>query len=142
MSAQGKKYSSQWAAQFYVCAELSRRGYLVSIPLGNAKFTDIHVETESGHDFRIDVKSLINKGNNYIFKRIEPFKDKFYVLALLPPDSSAPSFFILPSKDLMAIRDDFQKEVETKGRNWNDPMAGVYIRHVEKYKDRWDLLPK
>ena len=42
----------------------------------------------------------------------------------------------------MQIRDTFQVEVEGKGRDWNDPMAGVYIRHIVDYKDRWGLLTK
>ena len=84
MADQTKKYASQWASQFFVCAELTRRGYLVSIPLGNAKFTDIHVETFEGKDFRIDVKGLKNKSNNFIFKRTEPSSNQFYVFVYLP----------------------------------------------------------
>lgn len=141
MVDQRKKYASQWASQFFVCAELTRREYLVSIPLGNAKFTDIHVETNDGKDFRIDVKGLSNKENNFIFKRTEPSPIQFYIFVYLPPDLSSPEFYVLPSKELMKIRDSFQAEVESKGRDWNDPMAGVYIRHVVDYKNKWELLP-
>jgi hypothetical protein len=142
LTPQEKRYQSQWASQFFVCAELTRRGYLVSIPLGNAKFTDIHVETLEGKDFRIDVKGLMNKSNNFIFKRVEPSAYKFFIFVYLPQDLTYPEFYILPSFDLMKLRDEFQAEVESKGRDWNDPMAGLYVRHIIGYKDRWDLLPK
>ena len=38
-----KRYCVQWAAQFFVAAELTRRGYIVSFTLGNAPETDLHV---------------------------------------------------------------------------------------------------
>jgi len=52
----GKKYFTQWASQFYVAAELVRRGYLVSLSFGNAPVVDLLVQSPKGILFTIDVK--------------------------------------------------------------------------------------
>ena len=36
-----ERTKSQWSGQFFTAGELTRRGYWVSIPLGNAPSTDI-----------------------------------------------------------------------------------------------------
>jgi hypothetical protein len=33
MASPSKRYQTRWAAQFYVAAELTRRGYLVALKL-------------------------------------------------------------------------------------------------------------
>jgi hypothetical protein len=54
--SQKAKFSTQWSAQFYVAAELTRRGYLVSLTLGSARFADLLVVSPGGSRFEIDVK--------------------------------------------------------------------------------------
>ena len=39
--AEIESYHSEWAAQFFAAAELSRRGYTVTLTLGNARATDL-----------------------------------------------------------------------------------------------------
>jgi len=47
MSSQTRKYLPQWACQFYAAAELTRRGYLVSLTFGNAPVADLLVVNPS-----------------------------------------------------------------------------------------------
>ena len=49
-------YSTQWVAQFYVAAELTKKGYIVAFTLGNAPSTDILVSTPTENNFRVEVK--------------------------------------------------------------------------------------
>ena len=56
MSRLSKRYQTQWAGQFYVAAELTRRGYLVSLTLGNAPVVDLLVVSPDGEHFGVDVK--------------------------------------------------------------------------------------
>lgn len=65
------RYDIQWCAQFYVCAELTRREYLVALTLGNAQETDIFVSSPSGRNFRIDVKGQSTK-NFWRFREKSP----------------------------------------------------------------------
>lgn len=53
---QKTRFSTRWSAQFYVAAELTRRGYLVSLTLGNALFADPLVVSPAGVHFMVDVK--------------------------------------------------------------------------------------
>lgn len=142
MADQTKRYASQWASQFYVCAELTRRGYLVSLPLGNAKFTDIHVETPGGMDFHIDVKGLMNKNNAWIVPHIKPVPNQFYVLVYLPPDLSYPWFYVGSSESLLKLMIENKKITLEKDLKWDEHWAGFYMKDIVSYKDRWDLLPK
>ena len=56
MNIQVKRYRTQWATQFYVAAELTRRGYLVSLTFGNAAVSDLLVSSPSGNNFTVDTK--------------------------------------------------------------------------------------
>jgi hypothetical protein len=58
MNPNSKRYKTQWAAQFYAAAELTRRGYLVSLTLGNAPVADLLAVSPSGKHFMVDVKGL------------------------------------------------------------------------------------
>jgi hypothetical protein len=62
MPAQSRKFQTQWTAQFLVAAELTSRGYLVNFSLGNAKFTDIQVETLRDNIFPWMLKGNQQKG--------------------------------------------------------------------------------
>ena len=55
-NAQATRYKTQWATQFYAAAELTRRGYLVSLTFGNAAVSDLHVQSPDGVLFTVDVK--------------------------------------------------------------------------------------
>jgi len=56
MGGRGKRRSirhfSQWSSTFYAAAELTRRGYLVSMALGMAPKTDLLVESPVANHLR------------------------------------------------------------------------------------------
>ena len=76
-------YQTQWAAQFYVAAELSRRGYMIALTLGNAPRTDLMATSPSGRFFRVEVKGQATK-NFWLIRRHHADKDHFYVLVFVP----------------------------------------------------------
>ena len=53
MASQPKKYKTQWTAQFFVAAELTRRGYLVTFTLGNAKDVDLLAVSPKARNFAL-----------------------------------------------------------------------------------------
>lgn len=82
MGVQAKRYRTQWASQFFVAAELTRRGYLVSLTFGNAPVADLLVVSPSEREFMVDVKGQSTK-NFWLFQRRERREDLFFVLVYL-----------------------------------------------------------
>ena len=140
MANQVKKYQTQWAAQFYVAAELTRRGYLVSLTLGNAPVADLLVVSPNGEHFMVDVKGQARK-NFWLIKRRTPRDDLFYILVYLPKDEH-PKFFILSSHELMREREEYRKRIESKGGKYRDELGGINWSTALKYENRWDKLPQ
>jgi hypothetical protein len=151
MTAQPRRYQTQWASQFLVAAELTRRGYLVSLTFGNAKFTDLMVETPSNKIFSIDVKGQSGK-NWWIIKPPEPNKDRYFILVYVPKNvDEAPAYSILSSTEMdveLKQEQERSKQAEVKRgepyKDWAPGMVGLAYSQPFKpdYKDRWDKLPK
>jgi len=139
-SLQKRKYQTQWTSQFYVAAELTRRGYLVSLTLGNAPISDLLVQSSKGVLFTVDVKGQSTK-NFWLIQRREPSSDHYFIFVYLPKDGSPPEFFVASSKEVMRRREEYKKEMETKGR-YRDDLGGIRWSTVLTYRNRWDTLPK
>jgi hypothetical protein len=140
MHDQSKKYQTQWAAQFFVAAELTRRGNLVALTLGNAKEVDLLVISQGGIKYGIDVKGLSSK-NFWLIKYREPKPDLYYILTYIPAKFKPPEYYILSSSDLMTEIALLKSAILTKGGSWSDQTEGVNWSQVLKYRDRWDALP-
>jgi hypothetical protein len=141
MSLQLKRYKTQWAAQFYVAAELTRRGYLVSLTLGNAPIVDILSVSPSGRQFMIDVKGQGTK-NFWLLKRRESREDLFYVLVYIPPDFTRPDFFIMESIEVMTLWDEYRDKLLSRGKTFKESFLGINWSTPFPFKDKWDKLPK
>lgn len=146
---QVSRYRTQWASQFLVAAELTRRGYLVSFTLGNAKFTDLMVETPGNKHFSIDIKGQSMK-NYWIIKPSENNRDdQYFILVYVPRNlTESPQYFILNSDDItkelkqhlermkqaeIVRGKPYSHKFETGGMAWDQPL---------KYEGLWDKLPK
>jgi hypothetical protein len=98
------KQLSGIAGEYYVAAELSRRGCLAAITLRNSDGVDILVSNESGEKtFSIQVKTTQNKRKWILGEKVENDKaaNKFYVFVNIQNDlNSLPEYFIVKAKDL------------------------------------------
>jgi hypothetical protein len=146
-----EKYHTQWAAQFYAAAELSRRGYTVSFTLGNAKGTDLYVESPNRKCFSVEVKGAKTKSGWYVKESQSPGAD-FFILVYVPvgDESPPPQFFVLTRRETENLvkqdvpkymekhdgvsREEAKKKVQT-GVSWKDATA------PNAHKDRWNKLP-
>ena len=140
MSPRAKQYQTQWAAQFYVAAELTRRGYLVSLTLGNAPVVDLLVLSPAGEHFQVDVKGLASKSFWLIRERPAP-PDLFFILVHVPSKGGPPDYFIVPGTVVMAGIATLRKRALDRGREWIEWGAGLNWGMASPYRDRWDLLP-
>jgi hypothetical protein len=117
------------AAEFFVAAELSRRGYNVTLTLGNTKSIDLLVEKESNL-VSIQVKGIQRtKSICWNLKRTSLREDIIYVFVNLNADTlSLPEFFILTFEEVKT----HLKEVKS-GRDYIDYN---YLKRLD-FEDSW-----
>ncbi len=147
MTAQTRRYQTQWSSQFLVAGELTRRGYLVSLTFGNANFTDLMVETPKNQHFSVDVKGQSTK-NFWIIKSPEGDRnDRFFILVYVPRDlTKSPQYFILSSTDMKEeLKQNREKvrQAEDKRREPYSPKFppdGLAWDQPLKYEGLWDKL--
>jgi hypothetical protein len=136
----GSRYHTQWAAQFYVAAELTRRGYLIALTLGNAKATDLLVSSDSGKHFRVEVKGQ-SKRNFWLYERVEPRDDLFYIFVAIGKVGEHPRFNVLSSAEAMTEYDEYKRAYPPaqweKWKGW----WGMKWQTAFKYENQWEKLP-
>jgi len=136
------------AGEYFVAAELSRRGYVASLTLRNTRGIDvlasnadatksvgIQVKTSQGDraDWMLNVKAEADRGSHL-----------FYVFVVLPAEGE-PSYHVVPSGDVAeSVRKSHQLWQDTPGRKGQQRSLTNTIRRFSDfdglYKDRWDLL--
>lgn len=146
MTKQSLRYKTQWASQFYVAAELTRRGYLVSFPLGNAPVIDLLAVSPTGKHFMVDVKGQATK-SFWLIRERELKDDLFYILVYLPKGGESPQYYIFSCGELMREREAYRNYIEKrysdgKGKRYREDFGGINWSTALKYKDRWDILPE
>ncbi len=123
------------AGEFFVAAELLKRGLQTSLTLGNAKAIDLFVINEKGTQFTVQVKASRNRNNYFL---IDSRKIKggacIYVFVVLNKVGIAPDFFIVPGDELSSTPDKFGKEFQ------NPKMPGIHPRDLAEYRDNWQLF--
>jgi len=133
------KYHTQWAGQFYVAAELTRRGYYVTLTLGNAPRTDLIVLSPEQKTFRVEVKA--QQTQNFWLIRKHPVDEAhFYVLVVFRAKES-PRYFILTCADVQRLRQEYADRMTVRGR-YNDKFGGFNWGTPLQFCDRWDVLPR
>lgn len=141
MTKQRREYNTQWAGQFYVAAEMTKRGYLISFPLGNAKETDLMVEAPSGNRFNVEVKSQSTK-NFWRYKNREAREDLYYIFVYLDKIGEIPKLYILSSEEAMKEYNSYFKSHPSQ--NPKDTNWGALFSAIQKYGNpkQWDKLPR
>lgn len=142
------KVLSGVAGEYFVAAELSKKGYLASITLRNTKGVDILCSNEdASKTAAIQVKTNSGGARSWILnQKVEDYfaENLFYVFVNLNDGMKHPDYFIVPSK----VVADYCKSGHS---NWLSKMGRNGIGHKdsqmrkfndaeEKYLGRWDLL--
>jgi len=136
------------SGEYFVAAELSRRGYICSVTLKNTKGIDILVCNEdSTKTLGIQVKTnQINKREWMLNEKSEKMIDTniMYVFVNLISQNILPEFYIVPSKVVSDyITNDHQMWLTTigkKGQQHNDSSMRKFKDLEQVYLNRWDLL--
>jgi hypothetical protein len=136
------------AGEYFVAAELSRKGFLASITLRNTKGVDILCSNaDATQTVAIQVKTNRRSNREWMLnQKAESFyaDNHFYVFVNLHDNERQPDYFIVPSEVvatyarethaawLVAPGKDGRVHIDTTMRKFADP--------TEAYKDRWNLL--
>jgi hypothetical protein len=153
------------AGEYFVLAELTRRGWTAALTARNNRSYDIL--TKRADEFaaiRVKTKTSITtvyqwnaKADGQIFLELSEQRD-FCVLVDIPENDSHPTYYIIPSTVIDKwLRDDFDAWVTTPGAKGQkraednkrrifyvdgqkDILAHGYLFKLEPFKGAWHLL--
>lgn len=136
------------AGEYFVAAELSRRGFLASITLRNTKGVDILCSNaDATKTIAIQVKTNRRSNREWMLnKKAEIFyaDNHFYVFVNLNDNKQQPDYFVVPSEVVATYaKETHAAWLDAPGKNGRvhiDTTMRKFADSNEAYKDRWDLL--
>ena len=119
------------SGEYFVAAELYRRGWSVGMTIGNAKSVDLFAEKEKRR-IAIQVKSIYKRKNvGWPIMKDNVRTDCFYIFVNLNADSmGAPDYFICTFREAR----DKVKQYSTRG------IIDITSLRSDEYKDNWIKL--
>ncbi len=135
------------AGEYFVAAELSRRGFVASLTLRNTRGIDILASNiDATKSVGIQVKTCQGSRPIWILNakaEKDVAENLFYVFVCLPAQGE-PSFYVVPRATVATYaRDTHSKWLATPGRK-GQQHAPSDVRNFRdpdnRYKDRWELL--
>ncbi len=155
--SQQQKYFLSLAGEFYVAAELHRRGIYASVTYGAAKNADVLVFDQStGQTAVVEVKTTASPNQKWLTGAHSLNKESvqphiFWVLVLLPAENTlgSPRYFVMSSEELVQeasarFQQYSQKYQEKHGVSY-PPEKGVHgltLSDVEalQCEDQWSKI--
>jgi hypothetical protein len=136
------------AGEYFVAAELSRRGYIASISLRNTRGIDILATNQAAtRSITIQCKTNQSGARNWMLnEKCEDFvaANHYYVFVALGSATERPRFHIVPSQTVAkCITQSHQQWLRTPGRRGQqhiDSALRKFRDPDDAYLDRWDLL--
>jgi hypothetical protein len=122
------------AGEFFVAAELLKRGLQTSLTLGNAKAIDLFAVNDKGTQFTIQVKAVRSRNHFPLDpNRITPAC--IYVFVVLNKPGNPPDYYIVPGAD-------FHSQPEKFGKWFHgyEKFPGVHPNDLPDYHDRWEVF--
>ena len=135
------------AGEYFVAAELAKRGHIALITLRNTESVDILASNSQGaRSVSIQVKTRSGKAHNWPLNvKAEKISSPnlFYVFVTLRGEREKPEYFIVPSvavaRTITESHAAWLKKPGRKGQAHKDTPIRQF-RAYESYRERWDLL--
>lgn len=135
------------AGEYFVAAELTRRGYIASLTLRNTRGVDILASNlDATKSVGIQVKAVQGRGKSWMLnKKVESDEatNLFFVFIRLN-NLDSPEYYIVPSEDVSRFSaENHEQWLATpgqKGQKHNDNPMRQFKDPENKYLARWDLL--
>lgn len=136
------------AGEYFVAAELSRRGHVASITLRNTQGIDIlATNSDASRCVTIQCKTSQSTRNTWILnQKSEAFVSAthFYVFVALGGALERPSYHIVPSSDVAKLTRDSHREwlqrLGRGGRHHVDNPVRSFSDPNDSYLEKWELL--
>lgn len=136
------------SGEYFVAAELSRRGYVASITLRNTDGVDVLCANKKTTK-AVGIQVKTNRGSNRSWlmnQKAENYvsDNLFYIFVNLNDNTKEPEYFIVPSKIASKyISDSHRAWLSSSGKNGrqhvDNPMR-KFADSKEEFLGRWDLL--
>ena len=135
------------AGEYFVAAELSRRGYVASLTLRNTRGIDILASNaDATKSVGIQVKTSQGKGKEWMLsQKVENAVATNLVFVFVRlNDLEMPAYYIVPLKDAARYaKEEHQHWLDTPGRSGQQHQPTPVRKFADPeniYLDRWDLL--
>lgn len=136
------------AGEYFVAAELSKRGYIASITLRNTKGIDIVCSNqEATKTVSIQVKTTRESARTWILdKKAENYRAKnlFYVFVTLNNGKRHPDYFVVPSEIVAKFTSANHKRwlnaPNKSGGKHKDTSMRKFHDENGKYLNKWNRL--
>lgn len=123
------KNNSHLAGEYFVAAELYRRGFSIGMTIGNAKAIDLFAD-KGKTTLSIQVKAIRNKKSVGWPMMTDKIEDGIIYVFVNLNDQSTPDYYICTSKEVKQKI----KQYTTRG------IIDLTTLRSDQYKDRWDKL--
>jgi hypothetical protein len=136
------------AGEYFVAAELSRRGYVASITLRNTRGMDIVVtNADASKTVTIQCKTASRESKKWILsQKSEDFvsDSHFYVFVSLRGELERPNYHIVPSKvvaeTISTGHREWLKGSSKSGKPHKDSAIRNFFDKNDQYLEKWELL--
>jgi hypothetical protein len=127
------------AGEFLTAGKLFKRGYQVSITLGNAKAVDLFVyNPQKQKTFNVQVKTL-RKQNCFLINKNSISHEHIYVFIVLNAFDKPEDFYILLGEEILNNIDHFFGS-SYRNRNAPSKMPAINYGPLKTYKDNWSVF--
>jgi len=135
------------AGEYFVAAELSRRGYVASLTLRNTRGIDILASNANAtKSVGIQVKTNQGGKKDWLLSEMaetDAAENLFYVLVRLN-GLGAPEYYVVPRAVVAKhVRDEHRAWLAAPGRGGkphNENPMRTFRDREHQYRDRWELL--
>lgn len=122
--------NSHLAGEYFVAAELYKRGFSVAMTLGNAKAIDLFAE-KNLRTVNVQVKAIsLRKNVGWPLWRKKVFAKVIYVFVCLNADDTPPSFFVATGQEVRPR----VKEYRTRA------ILNFGSVNSRQFRNRWDKV--
>jgi hypothetical protein len=122
--------STHLAGEYFVAAELYRRGFSVGMTIGNAKAVDMFAEKD-GHHYSIQVKAIRDKKSvGWPLSKNKIFENVIYIFVLVNQPNIQPEYFIAHDTEVQKKI----KQYKTRG------IVDLSSLNNDSFKNRWDKI--
>lgn len=131
--------------EYYVAAELERRGFTVAVPMSNVDNFDILAISRNKpyNQYAIQVKTT-TKNNWLLHKKNETINEEhIYYIYVKLVNNHAPEYYIYPSKEIAEVITERHKNWLATPKKNGEPHKDTSMREFDSTivaKDRWDYF--